>query len=230
MDIARAVQFVTDDEQWIKKVLIGVVVVLLSIFIIPAFALTGYGIQIARNVKDGNDIPLPEWDDWGKLISDGFAVGIAGFIYAIPAIVLFVIGGVIVGLGDALDSDAILAAGGTVFALLACIAGLYLVAMVVIAPAITIQFIKHGTFASCMRISEVVAIARNNIGDILISLVVIFGISAVLGLVGFIPCLGFLVGIAASPYISMVTSHLYGQIAAKEFGKGSKFDDILINS
>ncbi len=229
MDISRAIQFITDDEQWIKKILIGGVVVLLSIFIIPIFALTGYAIQIARNVKDGMDVPLPEWDDWGKYLKDGFVVAMAGFIYALPALILIIVGVAITGIGDATDIDAIAATGGVLLGLLSCIAFLWLLALVAIGPAIYIQYIEHGTLGACLQVSEVINITRSNIGDILISVAVIMGLGIVTSLVTAIPCLGLIVALFTTPYLQFVSAHLYGQIAAKVHGKGSKFDDIVIN-
>jgi hypothetical protein len=49
----------------------------------------------------------------------------------------------------------------------------------------------------------------------------------VLGVVNIAPCIGqiisFIVGIAVGPYLTAVSGHLYGQIAAKGGGKGEKF-------
>jgi hypothetical protein len=56
----------------------------------------------------------------------------------------------------------------------------------------------------------------------LVTLVAGFAIALVVGILSLIPCLGwiaaFLIGLAVGPYISYVTGHLYGQIAAKVLG------------
>ena len=66
MDIQRAFTFITDDEKWITKLLIAVVISFFSFLIVPIFIVSGYAIQIARNSRDGMDTPLPEWDDWSS--------------------------------------------------------------------------------------------------------------------------------------------------------------------
>ena len=73
MDINRALTFVTDDDRWISKLLIGTVIIFFSFLIIPLFFFYGYIIQIVRNVMAGEKNPLPEWTDWGKLFKDGLA-------------------------------------------------------------------------------------------------------------------------------------------------------------
>ncbi len=60
------------------------------------------------------------------------------------------------------------------------------------------------------------------------SVVAILAISVVMGVVGIVPCLGWiaamLIGLAMGPYIQFVTGHLYGQIAAKlPGGKGAAY-------
>lgn len=229
MDIQRAVTFVTEDEQWIKKLGIGLLMMFLFFLILPMFVVMGYGVQVARNVKDGMDVPLPEWDNLGGFFKDGLSIAVVGLVYSLPMIVLMIVGIVLVALGGATEMDAIMATGGVLLALLGCVVAIYSVALIAIGPAIYIQYLKHESIGACLRFSEVLNITRNNIGDILIAVLVMLGISFVTSIANVIPCLGALLSIAATPYILCVTAHLYGQIAAKELGKGSKFDDIILS-
>ena len=90
-------------------------------------------------------------------------------------------------------------------------------------PAIVIQYVREGDLAACFRFGEVLAIVRDNIGDILIAGLTPFAASFVLsllfGVLNIIPCLGtiaaILLSIAMGPYLTAVTGHLYGQIAGK---------------
>ena len=68
MEIGKAFTFVTEDEGWIKKLAIGAVFVLVPFLILLVI---GYQILIIRNVIDGKDRPLPEWEDFGQLFKDG---------------------------------------------------------------------------------------------------------------------------------------------------------------
>jgi RND family efflux transporter MFP subunit len=80
MDINKSLTFVTEDEQWVTKFIIGAVLALFSIFIIPGLFLAGYTVRLTRNVMDGMEQPLPEWTDWGGLFMDGLYIFIAMFV------------------------------------------------------------------------------------------------------------------------------------------------------
>jgi hypothetical protein len=79
MGLGKSFSFVFEDDEWITKVLIAVGVLLggidLGILVIPAIVaallLSGYGLEIARRVIHSDSQVLPEWDDWGALLSDG---------------------------------------------------------------------------------------------------------------------------------------------------------------
>ncbi len=231
VDINQAFRFVFDDERWTNKILIGVLMSLLSFLILPAFILSGWVLQIVRNVMSGVKRPLAEWDDWGKMLRDGFNLFIAQLVYGLPLIILMIIflalSGGFAAFSDS-SSDAA-AAGLTVTALLfTCIAFIYGILLLFLTPAITIQYAMTDELSATFRFSEVFAIAREHFADILISVVVIV-VAAVLfsmvtGVLSLIPCLGWIaavvLGLAFGPYIAAVTGHLYGQIGTKVQGPG----------
>ena len=96
MDIGKSFSYVFDDEDWVKKVAIGGVI---SIIPIVNFIAVGYSLRALKNVAEGKERPLPEWDEWGDDWVKGLMVTLAGFIYAIPLIALSIIGGVVNSLG-----------------------------------------------------------------------------------------------------------------------------------
>lgn len=57
MQIGKTLSFVTEDEQWISKVLIGGLVALIPV--VGTFAIQGYAYRVAQNVARGNPRPLP---------------------------------------------------------------------------------------------------------------------------------------------------------------------------
>ena len=225
MDVSKAIRFVMEDKQWISKLIIGVLMSVLGFLILPVFILQGYVIKIVRHVMNGNWDSLPEWDDWGKLLKDGFFVAVAQFVYTLPFILLMIIGGAATGgMANLMGSDdlaTIAATGGGL--LLLCLVVLFAVALLFLTPAILIQYAIKDDFSACFRFGEVFDIIRNHMSDILVAFVVTlvaaFAISLVIGVLSLIPCLGwiaaFLIGLAVGPYISFVSGHLYGQIASK---------------
>ena len=90
MDIGRSVNFIREDEAWLKKIGIGGFLMLFPVVsMVGAFAFQGYLKKFFKNVLDGVDKPLPEWDDWGTLIIDGLKVIVVMFGYMIPIWILY---------------------------------------------------------------------------------------------------------------------------------------------
>ncbi len=226
MDVNKAFRFVFNDKQWISKLLIGAAMSLLSIFILPAFILQGYLVKLVRQVMGGQDDMLPEWMDYGKLLRDGFFVTIGQLVWALPFILLLTIMAAVTGgLGSVVNNSGDMVAAATTGAglLMVCLVFLTVIAFLFLTPALLIQYAREDDFGAMFRFSEIFDIIRDNMADILIaflvSVVALLAISVVAGIVGIVPCLGWiaaaLIGLAMGPYIQFVTSHLYGQIAAK---------------
>jgi hypothetical protein len=231
MDIAKSFTYILEDEEWIIKLGIGAVLTFFFWLLLPIPLLIGYSVAVLRNVRDGYERPLPAWDNWGKLFMDGLFIMIAQFVYTLPFFLLFCVVsiGMVASAGMAELSEELAAASLlATFGLSACLFLIWYVAILLISPAIMIQYGRTGTLGSCFRFGEVIAIVRRNVGDILIAfvaiLVVTFVFSAFTSILGAIPCLGVIIGLvislAFSPYLVMVTGHLYGQIAAKDSGIG----------
>jgi hypothetical protein len=231
MDIAKSFTYILEDEEWITKLGIGAVLTFFFWLLLPIPLLVGYTVAVLRNVRDGYERPLPAWDNWGKLFMDGLFIMIAQFVYTLPFLLLFCVVsiGMVASAGMAELSEELAAASLlATFGLSACLFLIWYVAILLISPAIMIQYGRTGTLGSCFRFGEVIAIVRRNVGDILIAfvaiLVVTFVFSAFTSVLGAIPCLGVIIGLvislAFSPYLVMVTGHLYGQIAAKDSGIG----------
>lgn len=226
MDVNKAVRFVFEDKQWISKLLIGVLMSLLAVFIIPGLILNGYVIKLIRQVMNGNRDTLPEWEDWGKLLRDGFFVTVGELVWMLPLILLVIIVSVATGGVGSLSEDAaaVAATGGGL--LLLCLVLLMVLVALFLTPALLIQYAIKDDFGALFRFSEVFDIIRNHMSDILIAFLVtvaaVFVVSLIGGVLGIIPCLGWIaaaaIGLASGPYVSFVGGHLYGQIAAKVLG------------
>ncbi len=85
MDVGRAFQYIADDEKWLKKLLIGMVVSLIPILNFAAF---GYAVQVTQNVAAGEERPLPDWDRTGHYLKNGLRVILAFFVYMLPVFVV----------------------------------------------------------------------------------------------------------------------------------------------
>jgi hypothetical protein len=120
MDISRAFSFVTEDEQWVGKILLGGIITLIP-FVGPFFLL-GYMLKLAEQVGLDNPRPLPAWSDFGDLLMRGLYYFVIALVYLIPSFVLMGILVCVASIGaNASVSDSADTVGGTLAGVLSCI-------------------------------------------------------------------------------------------------------------
>ena len=74
------------DEFWGKKFAFGGLFYFLGILFFPWVALSGYSYEIMRRIiVEGAEPSLPEWDDFGQYLQDGFKIFGVNLIYGSPA-------------------------------------------------------------------------------------------------------------------------------------------------
>lgn len=216
MNIERAITFVTDDPDWIKKILIGG---LISLIPIVNFAMIGYVVELMRRVAEDHAEPLPDWgEDFGMYFTDGLKVFVGILIYELPVFVLlgcyliamFALGGFDENL-NAQSGEGLFVGGMFAFQ---CLMFIYALLMGIVMPAATIQFAKHGTIGSMLQFGEIFRLIRANLTDYIIMLVVYVGVAYVIAPLGIIACL---VGVIfTSWWAYLVFGHLMGQILGKD--------------
>ncbi len=215
MDIGKALGFVFEDEEWIVKLLLGTLILLIPIF--GQFALLGYGVAIIRNVRADSPRPLPAWDDLGQYFVDGFKFWVVSIVYALPIIILmcpFMLIGFLPALGGE-NEDLMVALGGLTGILgiaLGCIAILYSFLLMLLAPVLQIRCAESGQLGPCLRFGEVFRFMFQNIGPIVLSQIVIIAIGAVVFPILAMVTLGLLT-LPAGVWITAISGHMYGQIA-----------------
>ena len=221
IDIGRAVQHPFEDQNWISKLLIGGLV---NIVPILNFAGFGYAIDHLKNVSRGQDVPLPTWDDLGAKFGTGLKLVVVNFVFALPMIALTCVAGIIPALGAGASdggNDTFMAALLGTSTILICLVGLYSLVLALLAPAIYIQLARTDNIGACFRFGELWAIANRNLGDYIVSIVVLIAagivISIVIGVINIIPCLGqivtIVIGFLMLPYLQVLSAHLFGQYA-----------------
>jgi hypothetical protein len=217
MDVGRSFAFVADDRDWAIKILIAAGILLLGILffwllliplIVAVALLFGYSLEITRRVIRGNAQLMPDWSDWGTLITDGLKVIVIGIVYALPIIAVGVCLGVPASLLEGADSS-VVASVGHLFSALITLAGIaWGIAMAFVLPAAIGFFADTGELASAFRFGEVLALVRNNLTTYLIACLMSW-VAQIVGGLGKLACgVGWL---ATVPYAHMVMGHLYGQ-------------------
>ncbi|HDN79312.1 MAG: hypothetical protein DRI61_10685 [Chloroflexi bacterium] len=207
MDIGKAFTYVFEDENWLVKILIGGVLMLIPIANLISI---GYALQVFRNVAEGQERPLPEWDDWGGYFMKGLMFAIGVLIYALPIIVLFIAVTALGAMTGAKQGEGALSNIAS-FCILCSLflAGLYSLALAIWTPGVMIFYALSGEFGAMFRFGEIFNFISTNIGNYLIALVLWF-VANFIASFGVILCA---VGVAFTSFWAyLVGAHLYGQV------------------
>lgn len=206
MDYGKSFGFVFEDENWISKFLVGVVVTLVPIV---NFASYGYMIQLLKNVRDGVERPLPEWDDFGKYFMDGLKSLIGFMAYFIP---VFLINLMMIPVAVMADSGGIGQDAVAVVMLgLGCLMFLFILVPMFLYPALYIQYAKNDQIGDMFKLSDIWEIIRSDMGSYIIVLLLIYFVLALIASLGVIICL---VGVVLTAWwVQLISAHLMGQLA-----------------
>ncbi len=231
MNVGKAVGFVFEDEQWVSKILIGAIIGLIPIF--GSLALTGYGIRVLRNVRQGLVRPLPGWDRIGEFFVDGLLFWVALLVYSIPLLILMCplvfVWLLPLAVADNGDLPAVLGGlAGIVSAGVGCLAFLYALLLWILYPVLQIRYAQAGKLAACLRFGQVFRFLSAHLGSVIVAQLVVWaaavivsiGLSMLIAVFGLIPVCGWviatLLGFVFLPvgvWLIVLAGHLYGQIA-----------------
>ena len=223
MDIGSAFTYMFDDEEWIKKLAIGGGIIFLGVILMPVLIgfvlllpVSGYMIEVLKNVRDGSARPLPEWSDFGGLLKTGLFVFLITLIYQLPVILLSCGSAVVQIMPDLaeMDSDS---AGlvGIIAVCINCIQFLVSIGVGLLLPAAYIRYAQYENFAAAFQLKEIFSFISSNLGDYII----VFLLTWVAGLLAGFGLILCLVGVFFTFFWSyLVAGNLYGQLARKAQG------------
>jgi hypothetical protein len=208
MDIGSSFTYMFQDKDWIKKILIGGVVGFIPIV---NFAAIGYMVQIIRNVRDGQTLPLPEWDEFGKYFVDGLWIFLIFLVWAIPIIVVACLSGI--GTAAVGDSGDLQGAYGVVSACFSCLMVLWGFVIAAASPAIMIRFAESGQFSAGFQFGEIFSFISANLGNYIIVIILVW-VAGLIASLGVILCV---IGVIFTQFWSyLVAGNLMGQLAAED--------------
>ncbi len=209
MDYGQSFTFVWKDADWVKKMAISSVVVLVGIITagLAMIPLIGWTVAITRHVIRGEEPALAEWSDFGALIIDGLKVIVVAIVWSIP---LMLIVGCFSGVAAiAANQDQ----GGTFTSILsilnACVSLPYGIIVGLLLPASIGEIADHGQLAKALNPANAFKLVRTNPGGYIIAWLLAGIASGILSTVGVLICI---IGVfPAIAYGAAITGHLYGQ-------------------
>lgn len=187
LDFGRGLKFVTEDPDWIKKILIGGAAMLLSILLVGTILVAGYWVRVIQRAARGEARPLPEWDDLGALFMDGLrAMGIYLahlLVFTLPlglvALAFVLISGDVGQLAGGGAGEAMGALAGLGFFGLYAVFWVAMLLLMLYLPAALTRFAISRRFSAGFELLENFAFIRRNLVNYALSLVLYFVVSFV---------------------------------------------------
>lgn len=216
MNFNRAISFIFDDPEWLKKVAIAALVSLIPI--VGIFVLLGWALEISRRVIKNESETLPEFSDFGGLLSSGFKVFLVQLGYFSPILLLFLCayGLSFAGLftfaenGDYSSSDMVSGVFAIVMFCVWCLSLPVIFLAGMMAQAARGRLADTGELGQAFKVKEVFGTVKAGLGKYLLSFLLVFLAAMILSPIG-----GLLCGVGAlftSALISAFDAHLVGQV------------------
>lgn len=215
MDIGKAFTYVFDDPNWIMKVLIGGVLLLIPIV---NFAVLGYALTTTKNIADGESTPMPEWGEFGAHFMKGLYAFVGVLVYLLPGIVVIccaqilaaVAGGGASAAGGRDTGNTVASLGALVALCLSCVAYLYiLVAGLTLYAPLTRFAMSENQLSLFWDFRGNLDFIQANLGNYIMALLIALVASFVSGF-GVILCI---VGVLFTTFWAyMVSAYMFGQL------------------
>jgi hypothetical protein len=211
MNIGSAFSYVTEDSDWIKKILIGAVLTLTGI---GTIAVIGWMLEMIRRVHDENAELLPAWDEIGTYFVDGIKFFVVGFVWSLPLILVSACFATIVIIADSQmsysDAEITVLITSICFGLVALVYGIVLGLLM---PAAAGTLATTGSISQALNPANAFKLFRANIGGFIIASLLGQVIVSIASMIGIIICgVGTYVGFA---YGYAVLGNMYGQAYKK---------------
>lgn len=206
MNIGKAFTFAFEDKDWLKK--IGIAGLVMLIPLIGQFTVMGWALEVTRRVIRHEPETLPDWGAFGDYLVKGLKMFVIGLVYALPIILLSVCANVpYMFLGDSSD-ETMISIISIASICVSCLSALYGIALGFVIPAAFANFVVTDELGAAFRFSEVFGLVRAAPAAYLLALIgsIVAGIVASLGLI-----LCFIGVIFTVAWSYVIQSHLWGQ-------------------
>ncbi len=179
VDFGRSFTFVTEDPEWVKKILIGGAFSLACALLVGVPFVLGYFSRTLRNVVQGEPRPMPDWDDLGGLFSEGLRLTAVYLVYTLGIVAVLAAFGCVLmlpvmalsGSGHR-PSEALGVMGGLGIVALYGLVMVVSLALAVYLPAALARAALRGTVADGFAWREVLGFIRANLGNYFLTLVI----------------------------------------------------------
>lgn len=208
-DFGKPFTYVFDDPQWLQKILIGGLFYLAGFLIIGWFFVLGYAARVARNVINGEQTPLPEWEDLGGFFTEGLRLVAVALVFILPFISIVMMVLIPASILDSVDNEALSAFGSGLAGCLSCLIVPLSLLVLFFMPASLLFAAVEQRFGAAFEFGRIWPFIRENVGNYLLAIVV-YLIARFIGGFGFVLlCIGI---IFTGFWSILITAHAFGQV------------------
>jgi lipoprotein signal peptidase len=211
MNFGRAFSYVTEDPQWLQK--LGIAALIMIIPILGPITVIGWALAVTQHVIKGEpETPLNDWSNFGDYLAKGFQVFVIGFAFALPGLLVSFCQQGVAYLPSAMrDNQAIQTITSVVMVVticFSCVSFIYNLLVAFVLPAAIGNFAATGQLGAAFRFNEVFGLVRAAPGAYFMVFLGSIVASIIAGL-GLIACIIGVLFTAAYAY--MINAHLWGQ-------------------
>jgi hypothetical protein len=205
----------------VKKTLMGSLFYLLAMILVGLPFVAGYVVQVTRKAARGEARPLPEWENYGQMFSDGLQMIGLYLVHILAALVLpgsiGCLFAVIGGAASGSDAAGGVAALGIMAAQLLLFVVLF--AVMLYFPAAYIRTAITGRFGAGLEVRENIELIKRSPGNYFLALA-IYLVTNFIAQFGVILCC---IGIFPAAFWSMaVAGWAFGEVARRDAVLGGR--------
>ena len=207
MNFTKAFTYIFDDQRWLEKLVIPLLVTLIPV--VGWMVVAGYLMRVTRNVAEHQVEPLPELE-FGADLGRGFKVFVANFLYGLPIVLV----SLLLFLPLALTQNS--SEASLIAIMLAALGGfvilLYALFLAVLMPAVNANLAVKEKIGAALEFKTIFRMLRNNLKAWLIVMGGVLLCSAIIAPIG-----GIVLAIGAivtGLYSQLIIAHLTGQAYA----------------
>ena len=208
MEFGKAFSFAFEDPDWLKK--LGIGALLMIIPFIGWLVVAGWGIEITKRVIQRDPQPLPDWSDFGGNLMKGLQVFVISLVYSLPVVLVNICqqGVTLYGQQGNTSDETMVTVLMVVGICFGCVSFIYSIFLGFVLPAALGNFAATGQMSAGFRFGEVFGMVRAVPVAYLLALLGGF-VASLIASLGVILCV---IGILfTAVYAYTINAHLYGQ-------------------
>jgi len=216
MNIGKAFTFAFEDKDWLKK--IGIAGLVMLIPFIGQLTVSGWALEVTRRVINRDPETLPDWSAFGDYLVKGLKIFVIGLVYALPIMLLSMCVNLPLSFFQDSSNETTVSMLVAASFFINCIVALFGFALAFVLPAALAKFAVTDELGAAFRFGEVFGLLRAAPGAYLLALLgaIVASIVASLGLI-----LCFIGVIFTLAWAYVIQSHLWGQAYSEATAKQS---------